>query len=216
VLAKSNPFNTSENEDGSELNLVNLVTKRIMPASVQHDVLDVETRGNKALVTHVEERVNGEKNMWDKMSKLKYLTWNDGCKTVSLKAASEVVSLKATNSLFVRLLLIAKSSRELDLEDIVGKHEFASSNATLMKPDGSLLPSTNKSSLIHELESMVAESATSQTSTGEESTTQHGPTSIIIDGMALVQEMVVYKSQIKTCKDLMNCFVRSVDSKSVG
>ena len=34
--------------------------------------------------------------------------------------------------------------------------------------------------------------------------------------MALVQEMVVYKSQIKTCKDLLDCFVRSIDSKSVG
>ena len=79
VVAKSNPFIISgnedtENEDTSELNLVNLVTNRIMPASVQRDILDVETRGNEAFVTHVKERVNGEKNMWDKMSKLKYLT----------------------------------------------------------------------------------------------------------------------------------------------
>ena len=62
--------------------------------------------------------------------------------------------------------------------------------------------STNKSILIHELESMVAESATFQTGT-----IQHSSTSIIIDGIALVQEMVVYKSQIKTCKDLLDCFV---------
>ena len=216
MVAKSNPFIISENEDTenedtSELNLVNLVTNRIMPASIQRDILDVETRGNEAFVTHVKERVNGEKNMWDKMSKLKYLTWKDGCKTVNLKAESEVVSLKATNSLFVRLLLIAKSSRELDLEGIVGKHEFASCNATLMKPDGSLLPSNNKSILIHELEHMAA---TSQT--GEELTNQRSLTSIIIDGMAVVQEMVVYKSQIKTCRDLLDCFVRSIDSKSVG
>ncbi len=117
VVAKSNPFIISENEDteNEELNLVNLVTNRIMPASVQRDILDVETRGNEAFVTHVKERVNGEKNMWDKMSKLKYLTWKDGCKTVNLKVESEVVSLKATNFLFVRLLLVAKSSRELDL-----------------------------------------------------------------------------------------------------
>ena len=119
--------------------------------------------------------------------------------------------MKATNSLFVRLLLIAKSSRELDLEGIVGKHEFASCNATLMKPDGSLLPSNNKSILIHELEHMAA---TSQTA--EELTNQRSLTSIIIDGMAVAQEMVVYKSQIKTCRDLLDCFVRSIDSKSVG
>ena len=83
----------------------------------------------------------------------------------------------------------------------------------LMKPDNSLLPTTNKSILIHKLENMVVESSTSETSTGDE---LHGSTSIIIDGMALVQEMVVYKSLIKTCKDLLDCFVRSIDGKSVG
>ena len=77
-----------------------------------------------------------------------------------------------------------------------------------MKPDVSLLPSNNKSILIHELEHMAA---TSQT--GEELTNQRSLTSIIIDGMAVVQDMVVYKSQIKTCRDLLDCFVRSIDSK---
>ena len=183
-----------------------------MPASVQRDTLDIETCGNEAFVIHVKERVNGEKNMWDKMSKLKYLTWKDGCKTVNLKAESEVVYLKATNFQFVYLLLIAKSSRELNLEDIVGKYEFASSNATLMKPDGSQLPSNKKSILTHELEHMAATSQTGEELTGN----QHSLTSIIIDGMAVVQEMVVYKSQIKTCKDRLDCSVRSIDSKSVG
>ena len=89
-----------------------------------------------------------------------------------------MVSLKATNSLFVRLLRIAKSSGRLNLEGIIGKHEFTSSNATLMKPDGSLLPNTNKSILIHEIKSIVAESAMSQI--GEELAIQHSPTSIII------------------------------------
>ena len=56
--------------------------------------------------------------------------------------------------------------------------------------------------------------ATSQT--GEELTNQRSLTSIIIDGTAVVQEMVVYKSQIKTCRDLLDCFVRRIDSKSVG
>ena len=101
------------------------------------------------------------------------------CWPVNLKAELEVVSLKATNSL----------SGKLDLEDIIGKNEFTSSNATLMKPDDSLLLSNNKSILIHKLESIVAESSMSQV--GEELTIQQSLTSIIIDCMALVQEMVV-------------------------
>ena len=124
-----------------------------------------------------------------------------------------MVSLKATNPLFVRLIFIAISSGKLDLEDIVGKHEFTSSNTILMKPDGSLLPNTNKSILIHELESIVAENAMSQI--GKEWTIQHSSISIIIDGMALIQEIVVYKGRIKNYKDLVDCFFRSVDCKSV-
>ena len=100
------------------------MTNRIIPPSVQHDILDIEARGSKAFIAHIQERVNGEKNMWDKMSKLKYLSWKDGCKTVCLKAQLEMVSLKATNTIFVRLLLIAKSLREIDVDDVVGKHEL--------------------------------------------------------------------------------------------
>ena len=85
------------------------MTNRRRPASVQHDILDIEILGNKAFISHVQERVNGEKSMLDIMTKLKYLTWKDGCKSVNLKAESEVISLKATNSLLVCLLLIEES-----------------------------------------------------------------------------------------------------------
>ena len=98
-----------------------------------------------------------------------------------------IVSLKATNSLFVRLLLIAKSSREINLEDLV--HEFASSNATLMKPDSSLLPSTNKSILIHKLKHMAA---TSISQTGEELINQ--PMQPDKYGMALIGDSCLQKS----------------------
>jgi hypothetical protein len=57
VVVSANPFNAPENDDGSEMKLVNFVTKRIMPTAVQHDVLDIEARGSTALATYVDERV---------------------------------------------------------------------------------------------------------------------------------------------------------------
>ena len=57
-------------DNGSEMKLVNFVTKRIMPVTVQHDIMDIEVRGSRVLATYVDERVNGDKNMWDKMPKL--------------------------------------------------------------------------------------------------------------------------------------------------
>ncbi|KAI9542170.1 hypothetical protein NQZ68_022223 [Dissostichus eleginoides] len=199
VLSCANPFSPPENDDASEMRLVNFVSKRILPTAVQHDVLDMELRGSTARETYVNERVRGEKNMWDKMLKLKYLTWKDGCKSIKLKASSEVVSLKATNSLSVRLLLVAKSSRELDLQKIVGTHEFADYNASLMTSDGSLVPTTAKSALIHELEGVVSKQPSSEESIEMQSSpiqSAHVLTSILIDGMAVVQEMVVRKGDM--------------------
>ena len=152
------------------------------------------------------------------------MSWKDGVKTIRLKSATEVVSLKATNSLFVRLMLIAKSSRDLDLEDIVCKHEFSHFNATFMKRDGSLLPSSNKSQLAHELERMAADTSVdgnSITSTSSESTLDRDISSerlhcIIIDGMAIVHELSIHKDQIKKCHDLATYFIQAVNNKYVG
>ena len=67
---------------------------------IEKDVLDMVARGNKALKSFLDDRISGNMNMWNKMPKLKFLSWKDGCKTVKLKASSEVMNLKATNSLF--------------------------------------------------------------------------------------------------------------------
>ena len=183
VLSSANSFCSPENADEAQMVLVNFVSKQIMSTTVQSHVLDIESRGSKALHTFVNERVRGEKNMWDKMSKLKYLTWNDGSKTIKLKGSSETVRLKATNSVFVRLLLVAKSSRELDLHNIVGTHKCANDNGDgLMRCDGSLLLTTAKSALIHELEGLVSEIASCEESVGMRSSPSPcvSPSSILI------------------------------------
>ena len=230
-MTKRNVFSGAD-ADGSELRLVNLITKQVMPTDVESGVLGMEARGKKALKAFVDDRISGTMNMWDKMPKLKFLSWKDGCKNIKLKSTSDVMNLKATNSLFVRLLLIAKSSRELELEDIVCKHEFSHYNATLMKRDGSLLDSTSKSLLTHELESMTAAASVSEAPDVmmEEpigpsvqplersglDTTSGQSISIVIDGMAIVHELTVHKGQIDNCQSLASFFVRALDNKSGG
>lgn len=153
VVERSNPFITDGNSDGTEFKLVNLIIKHVMPSEVQKDVLNIEARGKNALESFVTERIAGDTNMWDKLPKLKYLSWKDGSKNITLKSFSEVMNLKATNTLLLRLLVIAKSSRDLNLEDTASKYELSHFSAPLMSRDGSLLPSPSKSALAHELES---------------------------------------------------------------
>ena len=68
---------------------------------------------------------------------------------LKLRGSKGGVELKATNTLFARLLMIAKSSREIDLQDVISNYEFTAINSTLMKTDGSLITSDSKSDLIH-------------------------------------------------------------------
>jgi len=87
------------------------------------------------------------------MTKVKLLSWNATAKEVKLKSGSEVQILNATSSLFARMLVIARSSREdIDLETVIGTHEFAYTNRMLLQPDGSTYPTTDKSTVIHMLD----------------------------------------------------------------
>ena len=52
--------------------------------------------------------------------------WTVSANEMKLKAVSEVLTMWATSSLFARMLVIARSSREeLDLEEVIGTHDFA-------------------------------------------------------------------------------------------
>ena len=74
-------------------------------------------------------------------------------KDINLNTGTDVLSLKATTSLFARLLVIAQSFREsVDLEEVIGMHEFAYTNKVLMAPDGSIHPRTDNSIVIKLLE----------------------------------------------------------------
>ena len=66
----------------------------------------------EAYKTFVEECIIGRRNLWDKMTKVKQKTWMSAGKDIQLNTGTEVLTLKATTSLFARLLVITRSSRE--------------------------------------------------------------------------------------------------------
>ena len=95
--------------------------------------------------------------------------------------------MKATNTLFARLLMIAKSSREINLKDVISNYEFTAINSTLMKSDGSLLTSDSKSDLIYALESL----ATGEETNSEDNIDSHLNTLVVVDGMSVVHEKIL-------------------------
>ena len=67
--------------------------------------------------------------------------------TVTIRDQS--VDLKETKYLYGRLMMLARSSRDIDQKDAIGNYEFTLTPRALFAPDGSIIPCTDKPKLIH-------------------------------------------------------------------
>lgn len=85
----------------------------IRPPDVQQNILNTEIRGKAAYKLFVDERICGDTNLWDKMTKVKVLGWNSAAKTIKARIGSDEVMLKASTSLMAHLLVITRSYHEI-------------------------------------------------------------------------------------------------------
>ena len=166
MLAPCNLFQTEAGSESSDRKgrMFKLMSKEITPDEVQQSILATVETGMEVYETFVEERIIGSHNLWDKMTKVQQKTWMSAGTDIKLNTGTEVLTSKATTSLFATLLVIARSSREsVDLEDVIGMHEFAYTNQIMMATDGIIHPSTDKRIVIELLEYLVV-NETSETS----------------------------------------------------
>ena len=92
-----------------------------------------------------------------------------------------MLTLKATTLLFARLLIIARSSRKnVDLEDVIGMHEFAYTKKVIMAQDGSIHLSTDKSIMMKLLEYLIVND-TYHTSAQSTELEEGSETCIVVD-----------------------------------
>ena len=208
VLKPCNIF-TSEETD-----MFKLMTKEIVPKSVEESILAVEEIGSSAMIKFVEERICQDTNLWDKMTKSKILSWNSSSKEIKLQAKSDVMTLRATTGLMSRLLIVARSSREIDMEEVIGNYAFSTTNRTLMKPDGSVHPTTDKSKVIAVLENLPQQGAEIMSTESSTQELEHGRAlnmCLIVDGMAFVQELMAVQS-FENCKAYSDAQVSFIDA----
>ena len=60
--------------------IVNMITEEIISEPIRESILSVESQGPSAMKKFVEERICGDINLWDKMSKCKISPWNSSAK----------------------------------------------------------------------------------------------------------------------------------------
>ncbi|KAL5007723.1 hypothetical protein ScPMuIL_016529 [Solemya velum] len=220
IQSSMNPM-TGECED-----LINIITKVVMPNQVQKDVCSRDEIGQVKYVKFLEERINkNEVNLWARMTKIQLKTWKSCRKIVKHKLADKVVEMKDDRSLFARMLIVARSRPEVNLKEAIGQHEFTSLPRTLFAIDGSLLPVIDKSSLMTILEKLPNQEVTNQGQQSENSAENvEQPEDItdvlvppkkatIIDGMAMVHAMGKPQT-IKTCAQWADHFIATLENKS--
>ena len=105
----------------------------------------------------------------------------------------------------------------MDLKEIIGKYEFSNINRMLMTANGKLHPCEDKSQLLHILQALVPDIPNSTANKQpEHSTHRQVPdnTVLLVDGMAVVNELSIFETALKNCKNLGDYFVRAVANKS--
>ena len=121
--------------------------------------------------------------------------------------------MKATASLFARMLVIARSSRDdIELEEVIGLHEFDYTNRVLMKPGGSIHHTSDKSIIIHLQEDIVNNTGDTTNAMDDEVCPQ---TCLVVDTMGVVQELMAVMN-FKKCKELGATYVKLIDSNARG
>ena len=146
VIADCNPFNRDNTRIRSSIKCA------IMPERIKQDILKSEMIYEASHKRFIEERIVGPASVWEKMSKAKLLCWKDASKIAKKACPSKEVILKEDISLLVRLSVIARSQRKIDLQHVIAAYEFSCLPRSLFAADGSLLPSTDKSKLMSRIE----------------------------------------------------------------
>ncbi len=115
-------------------------------------------------------------------------------------------------------MVLAKSSRDIDQVHAISNYEFTLTPRALLAPDGSTLPCTDKSKLIHALEKLTQELPISDPKTLPDATGMQDETVssqvedscycrkiAVVDGMVVVQKLIK-PTTVHTVKDLSECF----------
>ena len=109
-------------------------------------------------------------------------------KACTITTPSCIIALKQDYSLFARLLVVAKSRSDVNLQESLGKYEFARLPSSLFPSGGSLL-CQDKSKLVASLENSVQGLSAVFAPLSNQLQNFEALNTLIIDGMALVHEI---------------------------
>ena len=156
IITHGNPFAV----EGDRLH--NMIIHAYVSDEFVERILNANDTGQKIYGDYVIERINGNICLWAKVTKVGNNMFMSGNKTTTIKLRDKTVDLKETKDLYGRLMILAKSTRDIDKKGAIGHHDFTLTPRSLFSPDGSMLRRKYMSKLIRLLDMLGKESELEQ------------------------------------------------------
>ncbi|KAK1879681.1 Acetyl-coenzyme A carboxylase carboxyl transferase subunit beta, partial [Dissostichus eleginoides] len=151
ILSHGNPFTTEGDK------LYNVITLAYIPDEYVPQILNADVTGQKLYEDYVSERINGDVSLWAPVKKVNNKMFLSGNKKITVKLRDNTVDLKETKDLFARLMVLARSNRDINQKEAIGNYEFTLTPRALFASNGTILPCHDKSKLINLLEKLTRE-----------------------------------------------------------
>ena len=186
----------------------NVVSKAVLPEEAATELLEHNSIGKKMYDEFITLRIQGGKQIWDKMAKRKLKTFKSHLAVIKKKVDGKVIQLREEKSLLSRFLLTSRKRPEIDLERCLGNFEFSIIPRSLFTSDGEPLACTDKSKVLHCIEEL-----------GSLHEDEDQPESNRIETSVLVIDSMAVLNQIHKDKDMETCkvcfFLYTVEMKKV-
>jgi hypothetical protein len=118
ILSHGNPFAVEGNQ------LYNFITHAYVPQDYVAQILNVDDIGQNLYEDYVKERTNGDVSLWAPVKKQNNKMFMSGNKKLTVKIRDQTIDLKETKNLYGRLMVLARSNRDIDQRNAVGNYEF--------------------------------------------------------------------------------------------
>jgi len=181
-------------------NLYNIITKTIIPSNDANQLLAHDLEGQRLYNQYKLENLQGKKSPWDRLTKRKLPSFQSANKVVKVKVKNKEIILKEQALLMTRMMISARKRPEVDLEALLGRHEFSVVPRSMFESDGSLLLDSKKSILMDQIEEKIPPMI--DDAEGLEKV-------YIYDGMAVLNKIQL-GSGIKNCHQLAQQFLKLV------
>ena len=113
IMSHGNPFAVQDDNT-----IFNLMTLACVPEQYVSQIVQ------KLYEDYVKERINGSVSIWAPVKKEKNLMYVSGNKKSAVKVRDKIVDLKETKNLYGRLMVLARSSRDIDQVHAISNYEF--------------------------------------------------------------------------------------------